>query len=129
MVEQGRGRASSPGCTTVAQGHCAVRIAYRDADGRDSRIDVGGSRPILKNGDRVSVKRRTANDSRQQSRARCHVKASMNVPDQRRYFGTVPSLRQIFLGTSLFSATKIHWRAPAIFSSFSDIDDEITRNP
>jgi hypothetical protein len=27
----------------------------------------------------------------------------MNVPGQRRSFGTVPSLRQIVLGTSLFS--------------------------
>jgi len=31
------------------------------------------------------------------------VIASMNVPGQRRYFGTVPSLRQIVLGTLLFS--------------------------
>jgi len=31
------------------------------------------------------------------------VIASMNVPGQRRYFGTVPLLRQIVLGTLLFS--------------------------
>ncbi len=64
----------------LAQGHGPVRTAYRHADGRDSRVDVGGSRCIPKNCDRVSVKeRRTANDSHQQSRARCSEEQSQGA--------------------------------------------------
>ena len=63
MVEHGRGGAKDI---------ILFALKYRDADGRDSRVDVGGSRSLQKNGDRLSVKeRRAANHPHQKSRARC----------------------------------------------------------
>ena len=46
----------------------------------------------------------------------------MNVSDQCRPFGTVPSYRRILLGTEYKLATEISERDRSIPSSYSDID-------
>ena len=47
----------------------------------------------------------------------------MNVPGQRRSFGTVPSPRQIVLGTACMLTKEISERDHSIPYSFSDIED------